>query len=299
MNAEPSGHDPVLLAEVLELLQVGSGKTFVDCTLGRGGHALAIAGRLGPEGLLIGMDADPRNLEYAGKRLEGCGCRLRLFHANFAELENVLDECGLVAVDGILADLGLSTNQILDPAYGLSFSSEALLDMRIDPRTKVTAADIVNRWQERDIADLLFHLADERGSRRIARRIVERRAASPIRTTVELAQLVYDAIGRPSPRDKINPATRTFMALRMAVNAETENLEHLLVSAPKRLRPGGRLGIISFQSTEDRLVKLAFRTAAAAEAGKAITRKPVVPGEEEMDRNPRSRSAKLRVLERM
>ena len=160
-----------------------------------------------------------------------------------------------------------------------------------------TAADIVNRWSERDIADLLFQMADERGSRRIARRIVERRAAAPIRTTKELAELVYSAIGGPSARDKIDPATRTFMALRMAVNAETENLEHLLEIAPKRLRVGGRVGVISFHSTEDRLVKLAFRTAEQVSFGKAVTRKPVVPTELEMDRNPRSRSAKFRVLD--
>ncbi len=294
-----AGHDPVMLNEVVDLLQVAPGQTVVDCTLGRGGHASAIASRLGSEGLLIGLDADPRNLEYARGRLEGCACRLRLFHANFAELEEVLEECEVESVDGILADLGLSTNQIMTPEYGLSFATDAPLDMRIDPRSTVTAADIVNRWQESAIANLLYHMADERGSRRIARRIVERRKVAPIRTTGELAQLVYEAIGKPSPKDKIDPATRTFMALRMAVNAETENLECLLEVAPKHLKVGGRLAVISFHSGEDRIVKMAFRAAEKVNFGRVITRKPLVPGDDELRDNPRSRSSKLRVLERI
>ena len=164
----------------------------------------------------------------ASRRLEGSACQKRLFHANFAEAEQVLEQCGLADVDGVLADLGLSTNQLMDERYGLSFAADAPLDMRIDPRTAETAADIVNHWKEQDIANLLYRMADERGSRRIARRIAERRKGSPIRTTKELAELVYDSIGRPTPRDKIDPATRTFMALRMAVNQETQNLESLL-----------------------------------------------------------------------
>lgn len=298
METGPAGHDPVLLQQVLDLLQVGPGQTVVDCTLGRGGHALAIGIQLGPQGLLIGLDADPRNLDFAAKRLEAAPCRRRLFHANFAELEGVLDECGKIRPDAILADLGLSTNQFLDAEYGLSFSAGGPLDMRIDPRTTTTAADIVNRWSEEDIANLLYEMADERGSRRIAARIVQRRSASPFRTTTELADVVYAAIGKPSPRDKIDPATRTFMALRMAVNSEIENLQTLLKTAPRLVRPNGRVGIISFHSTEDRLVKQAFRLAEQQGTGHAVTKKPLVPSEQEMDANPRSRSAKLRVLER-
>jgi len=299
MEHPGAGHDPVLLEEVLELLEIAEGKTVVDCTLGRGGHASAIARRLGDTGLLVGMDVDPRNLEFASRRLEGTGVGVRLFHANFAELEDVLSACGVKRVDAVLADLGLSTNQLLDASYGLSFAVEAPLDMRIDPRSRVTAADIVNRWSEREIADLLYRLADERASRRIARRIVERRSVSPIRTTSEVAQLVYDAIGRGSPRDKIDPATRTFMALRMAVNEEVDNLRRLLEVAPKCLHHGGRLGVISFHSGEDRLVKLALRAAEQTGIGKVITKKPVTCSEREIDRNPRSRSAKLRVLQRV
>ena len=242
------------------------------------GHAMEIAGRLGPKGMLIGMDADPRNLEFASRRLEGSACQKRLFHANFAEAEQVLEQCGLaVDVDGVLADLGLSTNQLMDERYGLSFAADAPLDMRIDPRTAETAADIVNHWKEQDIANLLYRMADERGSRRIARRIAERRKGSPIRTTKELAELVYDSIGRPTPRDKIDPATRTFMALRMAVNQETQNLESLLKTAPRMLKSGGRLAMISFHSGEDRLVKLAFRAAERDGSAKVLTKKPVTP----------------------
>jgi 16S rRNA (cytosine1402-N4)-methyltransferase len=298
MELPSTGHDPVLLTEVLDLLAVTEGKTVVDCTLGRAGHSSAMAMRLGASGTLISMDADPRNLEFAAKRLEGVPCQLRLFHANFAELEHVLTECQVGQVDAILADLGLSTNQLFDPQYGLSFGEDSPLDMRIDPRTPLTAADVVNRWPEEKLANLLFEMAQERGSRRIARRIVQRRKASPFRTTAELAQVIYEAIGHPNARDKIDPATRTFMALRMAVNSEIENLQRLLEVAPRWLKNDGRLGIISFHSTEDRLVKQAFRAAEQVGHLQAVTKKPVVPTDDEMARNPRSRSAKLRVARR-
>ncbi len=297
MELPTSGHDPVLLQEVLDLLEVIEGKTIVDCTLGRAGHAGAIAAKLGREGLLIGMDADPRNLEYAQARLADAPCEVRLFHANFAQLEHVLGDAQVGLVDGILADLGLSTNQLFDSEYGLSFATDAPLDMRIDPQTEMTAAEIVNRWGEQKIADLLFQKADERFSRRIAKKIVERRRVSPIRRTGELAQVIYEAIGGPRP-DRIDPATRTFMALRMAVNQETENLQTLLAVAPRHLKAGGRLAIISFHSTEDRFVKLAFREADQRDELAIVTKKPVVPGEIEQERNPRSRSAKLRVAQR-
>lgn len=299
MDLPESGHDPVLLREVIDLLSLAEGKTVVDCTLGRGGHSNEIAKRLGKTGLLIGMDADPRNLEFAGKKLEDSSAKVRLFHANFAELEDVLAECGVTAVDGVLADLGLSTNQLFDPQYGLSFATDSPLDMRIDPRTKLTAADIVNRWDEERLANLLYEMADERGSRKIARNIATRRRSAPIRTTKELAELVYASIGRPSARDKIDPATRTFMALRMAVNSEIENLQRLLETAPRALKTGGRFAVISFHSTEDRLVKQAFRSAEESQRMRSVTKKPVVPGDDEMRVNPRSRSSKLRVAERL
>jgi 16S rRNA (cytosine1402-N4)-methyltransferase len=299
MELPPTGHDPVLLNEVLDALSPEPGKTIVDCTLGRGGHAAHIARRLGPSGLLIGLDADPRNLEFAQQQLRETGCPTRLFHANFAELSDVLGEIGLDHVDGILADLGLSTNQLFDPQYGLSFAASMPLDMRIDPRSRRTAADLVNTMREEDLANVLYNLADERYSRRIARKIGEARRISPINTTDRLAELVRAAIpAKHGPPDRIDPATRTFMALRMAVNEEVPNLQRLLEQAPKFLKTGGRLAVISFHSVEDRLVKQAFRSAEQTGLVIVRTKKPLSPTSEELAANPRSRSAKLRVAEK-
>jgi 16S rRNA (cytosine1402-N4)-methyltransferase len=291
-----SGHDPVLLEAVLGQLQPKAGQTIVDCTLGRAGHGSAIASLLGPTGLLIGLDADPRNLEFARDRLAGASCPVRLFHANFAELGDVLAEVGVLQVDGILADLGLSTNQLFDPQYGLSFAASSALDMRLDPRIRKSAAVLVNTMREEDLANVLYKLADERYSRRIARNIAEARRVSPITTTDRLAELVRAAIPvRHGPPERIDPATRTFMALRMAVNDEVGNLTRLLEQAPKFLKPGGRLAVISFHSVEDRLVKQAFRSAEQTGLLKVLTKKPLSPAPEELASNPRSRSAKLRV----
>jgi 16S rRNA (cytosine1402-N4)-methyltransferase len=296
METPASGHDPVLIRETLENLQPKAGETIVDCTLGRAGHASVIAARLGPEGLLIGCDVDPRNLEFAQARLASAPCRVRLFHANFAELRDVLAAAGIASVNGILADLGLSTNQLFDPHYGLSFAQPMPLDMRIDPRLTVTAATIVNSMKEEDLADLLFELAQERFSRRIARKIGDARRLSPITTTDRLAEICRSAI--PSKRggspEKIDPATRTFLALRMAVNREVANLSAFLALAPAALAPDGRLAVISFQSTEDRVVKQAFRSAEQTGLVKILTKKPLSPAPDELSSNPRSRSAKLR-----
>jgi len=291
----------VLLDEVLEWLDLKPGATIVDCTLGRAGHAKAIAARLGAGGTYVGLDADPRNLEFAQAQLKDAPCAVRLFHANFAELRDVLREVDPKGqgIDGILADLGLSTNQLFDERYGLSFAQDMPLDMRIDPRTPRTAATIVNTTREEDLANLLYQLADERFSRRIARKIADARRVSPIKSTEQLADLVRSAIPkRGGAPDKIDPATRTFMALRMAVNDELANLEALLEQAPKALKPGGRLAVISFHSTEDRVVKLAFRSAEQTGLLKIVTKKPVSPAEAELAKNPRSRSAKLRIAER-
>ena len=298
---DASGHDPVLLRETLDALNLRPGLTIIDCTLGRGGHASAIARHLGPDGLLIGIDADPRNLEFARQRILAAGptCPVRFFHANFAELTEVLDAAGRPRVDGILADLGLSTNQLFDQHYGLSFAQAMPLDMRIDPRIDRTAADLVNTMREEDLANVLYELAQERYSRRIARKIGEARRLSPINTTDRLAELVRSAIPRRGGApEKIDPATRTFLALRIAVNREVENLRALLEQAPRALAPGGRFAVISFQSTEDRLVKQAFRSAEQAGLLKLVTKKPISPADDELAANPRSRSAKLRVAER-
>ena len=307
---EGPGHDPVLVRETMEGLDVRPGQTVVDCTLGRAGHAGEIARRLGPGGLLIATDVDPRNLAYAKARLASAPCRVRLFHANFAELGDVLAEVGGRHVDGILADLGLSTNQLFDPHYGLSFAQPMALDMRIDPRLTRTAADLVNTMREDDLANVLYERAQERYSRRISRLIAASRRIAPINTTDRLAELVRSAIPkRGGAPEKIDPATRTFLALRIAVNREVENLAALLERAPHLLRPagdsagtdssrGGRLAVISFQSTEDRMVKQAFRSAEQAGLLKVLTKKPLSPAGDELAANPRSRSAKLRVAER-
>jgi 16S rRNA (cytosine1402-N4)-methyltransferase len=250
--------------------------------------------------LLLGLDVDPRNLAYAQSRLDGAPCQVRLFHANFAELSAVLQQAACPHVHGILADLGLSTNQLLDAAYGLSFSHESELDMRLDPRLSQSAADLVNALPEKDLANVLYELAQERWSRRIARKIAEARRTSPISSTERLAEIVRSAIPfRHGSREKIDPATRTFLALRMKVNRELENLRDLLETAPQYLTRGGRLAIISFQSTEDRMVKQAFRFAEQIGMARILTTKPITPSDTEIAANPRSRSAKLRVAERL
>jgi 16S rRNA (cytosine1402-N4)-methyltransferase len=294
-----SGHDPVLLNEILDHLSPAPGGVIVDCTLGRAGHASAIAQKIGPGGTLIGLDADPRNLAFAQQRLAAAPCQVRLFHANFAELEEVLHTAAIPKVNGILADLGISTNQLFDEQYGLSFSQEMPLDMRLDPRLDENAADFLQKSREEDIANVLYELAQERYSRRIARKIVDARRISPITTTGRLAELVRSAIPtRGGAPQRIDPATRTFMALRMKVNRELENLEALLTQAPKFLQAGGRIAVISFHSMEDRIVKQAFRSAEQTGLLKNITKKPLTPTDSEEARNPRSRSAKLRVAEK-
>ena len=299
MELPTAGHDPVLLRETLDLLALRPGQIVVDCTVGRAGHALPIAQRIGPDGLLIALDADPRNLQFAHSRLSEVRCRTRFFHANFAELADVLAEAHTPRADAILADLGLSTNQLFDEQYGLSFAQPMPLDMRLDPETRTTAADLVNKLSETELANVLYESAQERYSRRIARKIVEARRVSPITTTDRLAELVCSAIpSRGGAPSRIDPATKTFLALRMAVNREVENLSALLEQSPRHLSPGGRLAVISFQSTEDRLVKQAFRSAQQAGVLKILTKKPLSPSDDELAANPRSRSAKLRVGER-
>ncbi len=295
------GHDPVLLEPVLQLLNPRAGDTALDCTVGRGGHALAIAQRIAPTGSLLAMDVDPKNLSYARDRLTttmaaNAPATMRFFHANFGEAADVLDEAGVERVDVLLADLGIATNQLLDAHYGLSFAEEGELDMRLDPRIQRTAADLLANLTERELADLIFHNADERLSFKIARKIVQTRATQPIRTTGELARLVRSVAG-PKKSGQIDPATRTFQALRMAVNGEMENLEALLDAIPDMARTNARIAIISFHSGEDRLVKHAMRQWAADGLCDVLTKKPIEPDETEMYQNPRSRSAKLRAVQ--
>jgi 16S rRNA (cytosine1402-N4)-methyltransferase len=287
-------HVPVLPAEVLHWLDPRPGQTIVDCTVGAGGHSRLIAERLGPTGKVIGLDQDPAMLDLARPRL--AGLPVTLVHAAFDQLADVLRDQGVAAVDGVLADLGVSSDQLDNPARGLSFQHDAPLDMRMDPTRGETAADLLRRLPERDLADLIYQFGEERFSRRIARRIVEARENAPIETTGQLAELVRRCVPRPKGRaGGIDPATRTFQALRLAVNDELGALDRLLVQLPGCVKPGGRAVVISFHSLEDRRVKRAFRDPAVWDV---LTKKPVTAGGDEERANPRSRSAKLRAAVR-
>ncbi len=301
MVGEPVGHAPVLTRQVCELLDVQCGDTVLDATVGPGGHARLFAEALGPEGMLIGLDVDPVNLQLARQTLAGVACRVALLHANFAELGPALESIGVAQVDVLLADLGVSSTQLDDPSRGFSFQRDGPLDMRMDPRLTVTAAELVNRLKERELGDLLYHNAQEPASRRIARWICEVRREGRITTTGRLAKIVADAVGVDprSRKSKIHPATRTFLALRIAVNDEIRSLEALLAAAPERLKPGGRIGVIAFHSVEDKPVKMDFRRRKKEDVYRIVTKKPVVADADERRSNPRSRSAKLRVAIRL
>ena len=287
-------HVPVLVAEAMEYLAVQPDGIYIDATLGAGGHAQEILKRLA-SGRLLGLDRDPQALEVASGRLTGFGEKLIMQHGNFAEIDALHAASGLGPADGVLADLGLSSLQLADAARGFSFNSPGPLDMRMDPGSDTTAADLVNRTRERDLADLIFKLGEERHSRRIARDIVK---ARPFRLTTELAQVVTRAIPSRAALHHLHPATRTFQALRLAVNQELENLEALLAKVLGVVKPGGRVVIESFQSLEDRMVKRAFMGWQREGLAQILTHKVVRPSEAEVRANPRARSAKLRAAER-
>ncbi len=309
-------HVPVLLKEAIDFLAVRRGGTYIDATVGLGGHSYEIARRLGAAGHLIGLDKDPAALEIAREKLKACPSTastireriadsarddkqesdwptVTLIHRSFAELAN---DQRPSTIDGILADLGVSSLQFGDPARGFSFQAEGPLDMRMNPQAELTAEQVVNHFDERELADVIYEFGEERRSRRIARAIVRSR---PIRTTAHLAAVI-SAAARPmnQAERRIHPATRSFQALRIFVNHELDDLRALLGAAPQLLKPGGRLVIISFHSLEDRIVKDALREGAKLGRYQLLTKKPVTPGEEEIDRNPRSRSAKMRAAER-
>ena len=295
---QASGHVSVLLKEAIDFLAIRCGGTYIDATLGLGGHSYEIARRLGQQGHLIGVDKDPQALEKARWRLaaikEGQP-RITLWHGSYADLAQ---QVAPASADGLLADLGVSSLQFGDPARGFSFQAEGPLDMRMAPQNERTADQVVNHMREDDLANVIYEFGEERRSRRIARAIVR---ARPIRTTAHLAQVISAAL-RPmkghGAREKIHPATRTFQAIRIFVNHELDDLKALMKSAPGVLKPGGRLVVISFHSLEDRIVKDALREDARDGIYHILTRKPVTAGEEEIDRNPRARSAKLRAAER-
>ncbi|HTN75649.1 MAG TPA: 16S rRNA (cytosine(1402)-N(4))-methyltransferase RsmH [Pirellulaceae bacterium] len=285
----PTIHVPVLPREVLEWLAPRPGETMVDGTLGGCGHTRMLVDAVGMNGQVISFDRDPRAIEEAEKLLKGLP--VKLAEANFCELRAVLDQLGIAGVDGVLLDLGLSSDQLADRERGFSFDSDGPLDLRFNTEEGESAAQLIHRMREEPLANLIYEFGEERLSRRIARRIVEVRRDKPIHTARELADIVRKCVPR-SPKDKIDPATRTFQALRIAVNDELGSLDRILRDLPSCLNPGGRAAIISFHSLEDRRVKEAFR---GYEGFEILTKKPVVASDQEVAANPRSRSAKLRV----
>jgi len=291
-------HQPVLLDEVLGwLTPVPPGSWIVDGTVGLGGHAAALL-RATEDTRLLGLDRDPSALELAARRLEGFGSRVRLRHADFRHVAAEAALCGVAAAHAILFDLGLSSYQLARGGRGFSFQQDEPLDMRFDVTQPVTAADLLARTPEPELTRLLAAYGEEPAARRIARRVVAERARRPIMTTRVLADLVAAAIPPHRRTWRIHPATRTFQALRIAVNDELGSLEAALPQAAHLLATRGRFGVIAFHSLEDRLVKRAFRTFAADPDFRALTPKPLRPGEDEIRRNPRARSARFRVLER-
>jgi 16S rRNA (cytosine1402-N4)-methyltransferase len=306
-SSREAGHVPVLLKEAIDFLAVRRGGTYIDATVGLGGHSYEIARRLGAPGHLIGLDKDPAALEIAREKLVVGRSSLVVGQAGFEDWPEIkLRHCSFAdlanherrrAYDGILADIGMSSLQLNDAARGFSFQAEGPLDMRMNPQAELTAEQVVNQVDEVTLANLIYEFGDERRSRRIARAIVRSR---PIRTTAHLADVI-SAAARPmnQAERRIHPATKTFQALRIFVNHELDDLRALVNAAPQLLKPGGRLVIISFHSLEDRIVKDAFRDGVKQGHYKLLTKKPVTADQEEIDRNPRSRSAKLRAAERV
>ena len=283
----------MLLAEVLEWLRIRPEGTYLDATLGTGGHAVAIAPRL-TSGKLIGLDRDPQAIEIARERLKEYGERVSLVQTSFSRIGEVAAEQGAQGFDGVLADLGVSSLELDDVQRGFSFRGAGPLDMRMDPRQELTADEIVNRWPEKELADLLYQNAEERDSRRIARNIVR---ARPIRDTAHLATVV--AGGRKARgRQRLHPATKTYLALRIAVNRESEELGQFLSRTPATLNLGARWIVLSYHSLEDRLVKRAFQDLARGGGFRILTKHVERPAEQEVQDNPRSRSAKMRVIEK-
>jgi 16S rRNA (cytosine1402-N4)-methyltransferase len=298
MTQPEARHVPVLLNESISFLRVRPAGTYVDCTLGFGGHAEAVYRQLGPSGRLVGFDRDPEAMELAKGRLQrireelGSGApQLTFVGEAFSEISRHLDPG---TADGILADFGASSMQFDEARRGFSFQADGPLDMRMDTRSGPTAEQVVNEMSERELADLIYENGEERRSRTVARAIVRGR---PITTTRQLARIVASAVP-PMKNSPIHPATRTFQALRIFVNRELEEIRALLDAAPRLLKPSGRLVVISFHSLEDRIAKDSLRKGASEGIWNILTKKPVIAGEEETDRNPRSRSAKLRAAEK-
>jgi 16S rRNA (cytosine1402-N4)-methyltransferase len=297
-STERERHVPVLFKEAMEFLQVRAGGTYVDCTLGLAGHSSGILRLLGPAGHLIGFDRDPEALSLAKAKLDGVceelgseAPRITLIGEAFSSIPQHVKQA---SVDGLLADFGVSSLQLDEAERGFSFMADGPLDMRMDTRSGPTAAQVVNEENEPELANLIYEYGEERRSRKIARAIVRGR---PVTTTRELARIVA-SVAPPMKQDRIHPATRTFQALRIYVNRELDEIQALMEAAPKLLKPSARLAVISFHSLEDRIVKDSLREGARQGIWEILTKKPVTAGEEEIERNPRSRSAKLRAAEK-
>ena len=291
---QSSLHTSVLPAEVMSYLAVEPGMRVVDGTLGGGGHTRLLAEAVGPQGLVIGIDRDPAAIERGAREL--AGLPVRFAQANYCDIPEVLDALAIDRVDRVLLDVGLSSDQLADDSRGFSFDSDGPLDLRFDPTEGEPAWRMINRMRPESLADIIHEFGEERFSRRIARRIAAVREKEPIKTSREFARVVMSAIPRQHPPPRIHPATRTFQALRIAVNQELKSLRIALERIPTRLNQGGRLAVISFHSLEDRLAKEAFRN---RQVWESLTKSPVEAGNEEVLRNPRSRSAKLRVGQRL
>lgn len=294
-------HTPVMLAEVLEYLNLRPGQTVIDGTVGMGGHSLEIIKRISPGGSLICIDRDKESLAMAEERLKDYKDSASFVHGNFSQMDEIAKRLKPPRIDGILLDLGISTFQLMQADRGFSFTREGPLDMRLDRSSYISAYDLVNNLNEEEISDLLWTFGEERWHNRIARRLVEERQKQPITTTAELSDIVMRSIPHRFRKFhyRIHPATRTFQAVRIAVNRELEVLDEVLVKAIPLLSPGGRICVISFHSLEDRAVKWAFRKAAAEGILKIITPKPLIPGESEAKANPSSRSSKFRAAEKI
>jgi len=291
-------HIPVLAEALVEAIKLDRDAVVVDATIGHGGHSFLLGGQLGPEGILAGFDVDEKCIRKAEAVLARLSCRVVLIKDNFSRMEAHLSEIGISGVNAIIADLGWCSSQMVDAERGLSFQTNMPLDMRLDQRLKLTAADIVNKYGEKELADLIYEYGEEHASRKIARIIIEYRRNRTIRTTDELANLVCRAVKKQPGLGRLHPATRTFQALRIAVNDELGSLKSLLAAAPRVLKPEGFFAVISFHSLEDRLVKQDFKENKEKGVYSIITKKPVVASDSEVRSNPRSRSAKLRIAQR-
>jgi 16S rRNA (cytosine1402-N4)-methyltransferase len=294
-------HIPVLAGTLAEQIKLPSDGVMVDATIGQGGHSLLLGRTLGPEAVIVGLDVDTNAVRRARLNLKQLTCKVIVIHSNFSQISEQLGKLGIEKADLILADLGVSSAQLADPEFGLSFQTNMPLDMRIDKRLKHTAADIINKSDEKSLADLIYQFGQDRASRRIARFIVRQRKVEPIETTGQLAQIVCKALSKPKRgrRSRIHPATRTFQALRIAVNNELENLKKLVASAPDLLNKDGYIAVISFHSLEDRLLKSDFRQNEKSGIYRIVTKKPIVPTREEIKENRRARSAKLRIAKKL